>query len=133
MCQPYVPYVPVWFNHHIVFGIAAFKILSSVASPAANSAVMLPSAITSILSDRANISGSSDDTTIIPSPSSASCNMSLYISFFALISIPLVGSSSIKIFGFVASLLVISHVPHVHSLDSFACALPKIQLLWVYM
>jgi hypothetical protein len=57
--------------------IAAFNIPSSVASLAANSPVRRPSAITSILSEMARISGSSEDTTRIPRPSSARRMMSL--------------------------------------------------------
>lgn len=57
--------------------MAAFNMVFSVALPTGISAVNLPSDNTSILSDIASISGSSEETTIIPIPASANCKIIL--------------------------------------------------------
>lgn len=61
----------------------------------------LPLLITKILSVTPNNYGISEDTIIIPMPSLAKSFINLYISYLAPTSIPLVGSSNIKIFGLV--------------------------------
>src|SRR5690606_30198396 len=76
-------FVAVCLSHIVVYivrGMAAFIVPSSVASAAVNAAVTRPSVITSILLDTANISGSSDDTMMIPMPEAARPSMILYIS-----------------------------------------------------